>query len=401
MKVEHDSHTFDLLPNSLAISESGNSLFGLYNGSSDEFILIETPKIESNFNSVRSSDNIIKIYQSNHWQEGEFSNLRTKVDGEMISIGYAFPITTLSADSISNIHQTDPAAAWYALAATWELLKSSDYERTPFQVSWGETYVLTDFFRQDLVIAIYSPQRVNSDRSAAEKIIDSFSITLAQHKIFSYTGIKSKEKKQTEGFITASHLNLSPCTDIEKRPFTDYVTNHLITADSTDCDPLVRFFLQYQFFELLMQRIFSEVISEFRQKIASENYTSDAWKTKELVSKLGEKTSENYRISRIFGFMLEKFRFETEEIINNCKVLLKKIEIQKAADPKDYSDAKTPYYKVRNVIFHGFASHSIEKEDITQICDSVEKITYKLSLCFENLAPYFEIESTAQHAQED
>ena len=164
MKVEHDSHTFELLPNSLAISENGDSLIGLDTGSSDEFIFIESPKIESNFNSVRSSDNTIKIYQSNHWQEGEFSNLRTKVDGDPISIGYAFPITTLSADSISNIHQNDPAAAWYALAAIWELLKSSDYERTPFQVSWGETYVLADFFRQDLVIAIYSPLRVNSDR---------------------------------------------------------------------------------------------------------------------------------------------------------------------------------------------------------------------------------------------
>ena len=98
--------------------------------------------------------------------------------------------------------------------------------------------------------------------------------------------------------------------------------------------------------------------------------------------------------------MLEKFRFETEEIINNCKALLKKIEIQKAADPKDYSEAKTPYYKVRNVIFHGFASHSIEKEDITQICDSVEKITYKLSLCFENLAPYFELENTTPQVEE-
>ncbi|MHA6179817.1 hypothetical protein [Pseudomonas mohnii] len=402
MIVEHDSTTFKLSPNSLAVSENDLSLFGLYAESSDELIFVETPKIVSDLTKVIASDTILKIYQSNHWQEGEFSNLRTKINGDSISIGYAFPITTLStlSSSISNIHETDPAAAWYALAAIWELLRSSNYEKSLTQVSWGETYNLADFFRQDLVIAVYTPSRINDDREIAANIIEEFAATLAQHKIYSYSSTKSKEKKQNENFITSPHLNLAPCKDINNRPFTDYVTNHLIIADSTECDPLVRFFLQYQFFELIMQRVFSEVISEFRLKIANENYTSDAWKTKELVSKLGEKTSENYRISKIFGFMLEKHRFETEEIINSCKLLLKKIELQKAAEPKDYSETKTPYYKVRNLIFHGFASHSIEKEDINLICDSVEKITYKLCLSFESLSPYFETESTLQIEQQ-
>ena len=282
------------------------------------------------------------------------------------------------------------------MAAVWELLKSSELQKELPHIAWGETYILSDFFRDDLVIAIYSPERIDTRPEVTKQMISDFSITLADYKTYEYRNIDIKEKQQDDNFVTERSIYLSPCSDDSKKPIFDYVKNHIAVAESTNCDPIVRFFLQYQFFELLMQTVFSGVIDEFRYKISNDSYVNDAWKTKELVSKLSEKTSESYRISRIFGFMLQKLGPETANINESCKSLLKKLESQKNVDPKDYSESKIPYYKIRNLIFHGFASNSIEKNDISYICDAVAKAIYKLLLAFESLSPYFELENDVE-----
>jgi len=86
MEIIHDSKSSTLLPTTLDRPESGEFLIRLQSTSPDEFINVSVPRIDSDLELVKSSSVILRGYQSNHWQDGEFSNLKTKINGKPKSI---------------------------------------------------------------------------------------------------------------------------------------------------------------------------------------------------------------------------------------------------------------------------------------------------------------------------
>ncbi|MNP30665.1 hypothetical protein D3C76_1237480 [compost metagenome] len=117
--------------------------------------------------------------------------------------------------------------------------------------------------------------------------------------------------------------------------------------------------------------------------VNSGGYTSDAWKTRELVSDLGKKSAEGYRIKRVFNFLRKDHSEEVASVEQACADLLDK------AGKNSVTSEKNKYYLVRNLVFHGFGNGVIARDDIDSICEPVAKVIYKLALGFQDVSPYF------------
>lgn len=415
MNVTHEGRATQLLPRSYPIFSDSNFLLKLESNNNEEFIYLSIPGIYANVSKILATDYSLKIYKSNYWQEKTFSKLRIRQNLEWKPVGYLFPLTTLglrdslfweddslkekediqvkdkAEDQQGSERTADEITRGHALAAIIELLKSDDGQKEEIEISWGETYELSDFYDDSLVLAIYSTKRINSNVVHAKSMIEQYSISIAEYKTFEFSDRLLKKKGQGENFIADDVIDIKFQNDEKYKSIIDYLKSHLIPYESTECDPIIRFFLQYQFFELLMQEVFSGVIKEFLVKAAGAEYAIDAWKTKELVSKLNEKSSENYRISKIFSFMKDNFQVETDDLNKSCIRLLKNAGKIGTAVDLEQKEPKNPYYKVRNLIFHGFGSNNIDRNDINDICNCVAKIIFSLSLVFQDPTPYFEL----------
>ncbi|MDH4651415.1 hypothetical protein [Pseudomonas sp. BN606] len=390
MKVLHETLEINLQPTSITLDEENNAwLIELSSGAPGEKLFITTPKIECNTELVLSHKYIHQVLISNYLQENNYCELKFKNETINKVIGFLFPISTLSSHESSLLDSSIPEPIrGHALAAATELLKG-DLGQTDFkEVAWGESYPITYFYRYDLAISIYSRDRISEDINEATKITSGLFASFADIKIYELKDNKQplRPKLASEPFITSSRIHMQSCSAQIGNNSLNFLREHVAQTDAKASEPIVRFFLQYQFFELLMQEVFSRIIKSFLTEAAKPDYQADAWKTKTLVGKLNEKTGEKYRIGRLLGFLSQKFPDETKALNEECTDFLKNINAEE--DPNE-SEPKT-YYKVRNAIFHGFGANNIKNEEIESICDATSNIIYKLALHYEDISPFFE-----------
>jgi hypothetical protein len=387
MQVLHDDEIFGLYPVGVpAVLEDDPSavLLELSSGK-DESIFLRVPNFAADFARVTGYEYIASICKSNYWQEGGYAEVRLKVTGAQKAVGYVFPASTLYLDDSDLCSEGQEIASAYAWAGVLELLKGSKGQKELVSVSWGETYSLQDFYGDDLVVTVYGVERLAVPREQAEELVDEFLVSLAEINVFDFDVGELREKKAVESFNNVERVYVRSLSPDLKKSCLSFLRHHVLPAHATKCDPIVRFFLQYQFFEILMHNVFAGVVQDFLRVVNTDGYTNDAWKTRELVSDLGKKSAEGYRIRRVFNFLRKDHAEEVAGVEQACADLLDK------AGKNSASTEKNKYYLVRNLVFHGFGNGVLERADIESICEPVAKVIYKLALGFEDASPYFGI----------
>jgi hypothetical protein len=389
MQVLHDDELIDLSPVGLPRVVEGDScvLLELWNGKEkeeeQESIFLRVPNFAADFEKVRGYEYIASICKSNYWQEGDYAEVRLKVSEAQKPVGFVFPASTLYLDTSNLCSEGQEVGSAYAWAGVLELLKSSRGQASLVSISWGETYSLQDFYGDDLVVAVYGVERLAVPREQADELVEEFLVSLAEINVFDFEVGELKEKNEKEPFNKIGKIYVrSIDPDLKKACFC-FLKEHVLPANAIKCDPIVRFFLQYQFFEILMHNIFASVVKDFLKVVSSGGYASDAWKTRELVSDLGKKSAEGYRIKRVFNFLRKEHSEEVASVEQACSVLLDKV----GKNPE--ASEKNKYYLVRNLVFHGFGNGVIARGDIDSICEPVAKVIYKLALGFQDVSPYF------------
>lgn len=384
MQILHDDEVFDLYPIGVPRVVEGDSsvLLELSNGK-DESVYLRVPNFAADFAKVTDYEYIASVCKSNYWQEGSYAEVRLKVQAGQKPVGYIFPASTLYLDNSSLCSEGQEVGSAYAWAGVLELLKSTKGQEGLVPVSWGETYSLQDFYGDDLVVAVYGVERLGVPRANAEELIEEFLVSLAEINVFDFCVGELREKGEAEPFNMVDKVYVRSLSPELKKVCFSFLKQHVLPAHAVKCDPIVRFFLQYQFFEILMHNVFANVVQDFLKVVSSGGYSSDAWKTRELVSALGKKSAEGYRIKRVFNFLKKDHAEEVLSVEQACTALLDK------AGKNSTSSEKNKYYLVRNLVFHGFGNGVIARDDINSICEPVSKVIYKLALGFQDVSPYF------------
>lgn len=387
MKVLHDNSVVVLAPTGkLQALEEDSSVFLVeLKGGEGEYIFLRTPSYNAEIDKVLEYRYVVDLYKSNHWQDGDYSQIKYKepvAQAQQKPVGYIFPVSTLGLGQAIILDERKNAAA-YALAAIIELAKGDRGQKPFIHVSWGESYSLTDIYEDDLVVAIYSENRLSGDPLTARALADEFRISLAGVKLFSQDIERIRAKKPNEIFVKERDIYVSSMPPDLKGQCFDFIVSHVIPASATDCDPIVRFFLQYQFFEIMMHHVFTGVIQDFLKVVNSPVYSGDVWKTKDLVGDLGKKSAESYRIRRIFDYIHREYPSLAREVDQACADVL-------MSAGKTVSD-KSSYYLLRNLVFHGFGSGAVSRADIEAVCEPVEQVIHKLALGFEHVGDYFSL----------
>jgi len=427
MKVLHEDTVVVLQPQWPPQIEDDGLVIELRSGNGLDSIYIRVPRIIADFDEVVRTEYRVDLFRSVYWQENTFSNVRTKVKGTMKSIGYLFPLSTLisqqsilivshsdengkadeneakdaavnNAEEQSNQDEgtkfaknVDDFVRGYAIAAILALLHNATNGLVEKPVSWGQTYSLTNFFSDDLVLAIYDPARIDrGNLIAANSAIDQYSIVYTELKTYEWHSGKLKGRDPDLPFNNELIVHVSTCKNPKFNSIIQYLKINLIKIESTDSDSLVRFFMQYQFFEMVMHEVFASVLADFLIKVQRYPYNENAWKTKSIVGKLNEKAGENFRIGRIFEFMRQKYQTETEIIDGCCKDLLSRIAaVNGGGTIEDVEELKLPYYKLRNAVFHGFATSGLSPNDLGPVCDAVGELIFKIAMDYEDAGLYF------------
>ncbi|WP_455923052.1 hypothetical protein [Pseudomonas putida] len=384
MKVWHDDEEFELLPTGQVQEPEENESTSLLElkGADGEYIYIRIPTYSADTKLAWQCNYILDVCKSNDWQDGDFSRIKYKASGESSqkAVGYIFPLPTLSIGK--TITETEKeVASGYALGAIFNLTKGTIGQKQRVTVSWGETYDLEEFYEDETIVVIYGSDRLSEHSEEAKSLVREFKISLAEAKIFPHDIGTLKPRKNTDLFVKEEDIYVAGVPKELRDNCFKFLISHVLPADATDCDPIVRFFLQYQFFEILMHHVFTGVVQDFLKVVNTPMFASDAWKTKDLVGDLGRKSAESYRIKRIFDFLSASHRDLVADVERACEAVLAK------AGKKD--SEKTGYYLIRNLIFHGFGNGTIDRADIESVCDPVERIIHKLALNFKHSGDYF------------
>lgn len=385
MKVLHDDVVVDLIPtgNLQVLEEDASVLLLELKGGEGECIFLRVPRYNAKIELILAYRYIVDLYKSNHWQDDDYSRIKYKssaAQAQQKAVGYIFPIATLALGQ-SIIQSEVETVAAYALAAIIELARASEGQKSLIAVSWGESYGLADIYEDDLVVAIYSEERLSCQQAEVKELVRGFCISLAKVKLFAQNIGPLRAKKADEPFVNVQDVYVRSMPPELKGQCFDFLASHVLPAGATECDPIVRFFLQYQFFEIMMHHVFAGVIRDFLKVVSLPAYAEDAWKTKDLVGDLSKKSAESYRISRVFDYVSR----EHPELANDVEQACADVLVRAGKEV----GGKSSYYLLRNLIFHGFGSGAVSRADIESVCEPVERVIHQVALGFEHMGEYF------------
>ncbi len=129
---------------------------------------------------------------------------------------------------------------------------------------------------------------------------------------------------------------------IGKAEFITKIFKELLPYES---NPAFCFFYYYQIVELILSHIFQVEQKSIVDQLIE--VSSDTIKTKELLRKSGEISSEAYRLNLLTGHYMSK-SVHVNDIKNSCNELLSSLNWEHVENPIK------AFYAVRNVIFHQY-----------------------------------------------
>lgn len=379
MKVSHEGEDLNVYPTFVCVDDDGVCRIKLASLGGD-YIFLELPELNIDYRKSVDFEYFLAVYGSNHLRSDQFSEVFVKAKSKPKARGGCLLPLSCLLDKDSRLYADSVEfTRGYAFGAVWRLLDTSGYESDSVEVVLGETYSLANFYSDKLVLLVLDEKRVRS--YFGEQIKENFFPALAKNKVYEF-GVSLRERKVGEEIHSPTEItvkNLSP--NLADGVF-EFVREKLVFYDSLAHEPLVLFFLQYQVIEIMMGKVFQKAVKGFISKISDEEYSSSAYKTRKLVGKLNDKSTEKYRIKKAFSAFgdecsgaLQKLEEESKEFLRNLSH--KGANIEQSHEDDDVNVASL-LYACRNAVFHGFGSYKIESDDLMPLCEAMSVLLYDM-----------------------
>ncbi len=366
-------------------------------GANDDFnipLKIKTPFSFKNLpdNFFDSETDLGEVYLMRNASFGQSNILKLKCPNadENKSCAYIFSLKGILEDDFftENHEKMIP----YAVGSLILLLKNkaSLISKIPNYRTDGE-YNIFDFYEEDLIVCAFSTQQVElSDQIRLSLFfsLNQYGFYLISNKHRDFLPIKNELQdlcfeeiipKGSGGFGKALISLINERIVIEP-----YFFKYIQELVNQNQNHLIKFFLSYQCFEILIDQITKKEISE---KVCSTSLTdlSNGFK---LLNKVKEIGSESYRLKKLFNHYSEfvyKSDYHTSKSISN---FLSKYINNYQENEYDYG---SKFYEFRNhlvhnlrLVFDGNDSQIESKEnELKNIISEIEFLTIQAILTFK------------------
>jgi hypothetical protein len=345
-----------------------------------DYIFLEIPALGIDYGKAFDFAYFLAVYGSNHLRSDQFSEVFIKAKSKpKAKGGCLIPLSCLMDKDSQLYSDSVEFDRGYGFGAVWHLLAKSDYESESVEVVLGETYSLADFFSDKTVLLVLDEERVKD--YFGEQLLGSFFPALAKRNVYEF-GVPLRERKVGEEIYSPKEITVKNLSSNLADGVFDFVRKKIVFYDSLSHEPLVLFFLQYQVIEIMMGQVFQKAVKGFLNRISEEEYSSSAYKTKRLVGKLNEKSTEKYRIKKAFTAFGDDCSGALEKLEEESKAFLRNLS-QKGANIEqshedDDANVASLLYACRNAVFHGFGSYRIESDDLMPLCHAMSDLLYDL-----------------------
>ena len=271
--------------------------------------------------------------------------------GRDVRIGWCFPVQAL--DSKEHSFQDNEHFLRYAYVAATKIFTASpdDLFTNKPPLETPSEYKLTDFFTEEVALFVVSLETLQDTNAFCIREL------LPSIYKYGYTRLSSRTTAHLASFGRRPErvrMNLiSMSNGIERIDFIEKAYVDLLPYES---DPFVSFFYFYQIFELLISQIFTVEQGELVQELVDAS--SDSVKTKELLRKASEISSEQERLKMLFDRYTEG-NVDSRNLHESCNNLLTATGRQNEENPVK------SFYKIRNVLFHQY--RDVQRMDLLDI----------------------------------
>lgn len=302
---------------------------------------------------------------------GEQEVIELAVKGSSSTIGYIFPISSLSGTSTVGKNESKWLKV-YARACSLSLAVDGlgSFLLTPIDITkFTQSYDITDIFPNNIAVLVTGKSNLE-----ANKYSHSEAILMLQE--FGFAAILRPQAKNDIEQLTflqklkVSRISKSLIQNIQH-------INEIIILSKEISNPIGRFISLYQIIELIIQKIFEHSINEL---ISSG--ISSPWDVRE---RLQDIVNEKWRISQINSKYVKSDG--TGSIINSfvsdAKVLLANIASETGYKETD-NDWVSLLYLIRNTVVH--RQHLVVNRleaNLQAVCVSLEGVCYYLLKCVE------------------
>lgn len=282
-------------------------------------------------------------------------------------IGWIFPVVAL--DSREHTYASNEHFTRYANVAIRKLfneVQESFFSIVP-EVYGKASFNFSDFFHDETVLLVISKATLDESGFKLNDWLPSLSVA----GYFQLANINPVDLMLVGDRPSDKRLYLTKIApEFQGHNFVDLVYTNLIPYER---HPLLFFFYCYQVIEVMLTQVFkleqSLIFSELKKPIED----GDVVKAKDVMGKVGEINSENYR----FKLLIDKYvnsPIPGEELKDACNNLLSSVN-------KDLGrSVSEAIYRVRNFLFHQY--HSVSTSVETELVEvNTLLLKYLSDLC--------------------
>jgi hypothetical protein len=265
----------------------------------------------------------IAIFTHRNWPESQVLSLRE----DSRSVGLIFSIQALTSRSIALIEEK----MWndYGFLALSKLCTGDTLCHVGSrQVSYGETYDISDFYDDDSVIAIFQRSACGSQTGSEEDLREYLLNRLpsfVRYGLFLQLEEGASRVRQTGSFEEISeeqrYIRLRSFSSEFPNSTRLFMIDLLTRTDPYEEHPAFRFFLYYQVFESLLQEMYEEYYAAF-SRLATDPKFRRASAMKDLIDGLQKTLSEKYRLGVLVGAN-RRSGDEFDSLRDGCEEILK------------------------------------------------------------------------------
>lgn len=266
-------------------------------------------------------------------------------------IGWIFPVVAL--DSSEHTYASNEHFTRYANVAIRKLFNEvqQDFFSIVPEVYGKASFNFSDFFHDETVLLVISKATLDGSGFRLNDWLPSLSVA----GYFKLSCINPADLMLVGDRPTDKRLYLTKITpEFQGHNFVDLVYTNLIPYER---HPLLFFFYCYQVIEVMLTQVFKMEQSLIYTELKKPIEDGDVVKAKDVMGKVGEINSENYR----FKLLIDKYvnsPIPGDELQNACNGLLRSVN-------KDLGrTVSEAIYRVRNFLFHQYHSvpTSVETE---------------------------------------
>jgi hypothetical protein len=351
-----------------------------HDGTVFEFLDTEGEKIFSVKNGFQkpSQDLALGKYQlaifvHQNWPESRVLILEEEGHG----IGHIFSAETLSGDN--SVLQSITYGDAIGFITIQKLCLGETFNRIRIaQIEIGEVLSLQDVLPENLVIAIVSAERLPRVSNPGQDVNEYLRLRLPA---FAKIGLHlAKEAGSNLTFDKPSNTQpelakkiiLQPCAINLPKSAKSFLIDVVLAIVPFEQHPTFRFFLSYQFFEVLMEDMRTQYAASFVAKVSAGLTASEQW---ELIDSFEKSAVNKIRLGRLFHANGKGALFQ--DLTTDCNKLVTSV------GSKEKDSCASALYETRNLLFHRFSDASNLSSAVQDASDSLFRVVCHVALNYE------------------